>query len=159
MDVLKNFMTTMTNTLLQQVAEQVKRTMEVESSMRPLPMFNYKPTRGCKSSLRCDHAGLQHKRILIEIKLHPMLKKPQPMNAALTQNNVHKYCEFREQNGHTTAECRELKKALYELADKWQIDRFLEGCPRAFHKDPARACEEPQEEDCSTEIMATITRI
>jgi len=95
----------------------------------------------------------------MEIKGHPMLKKPQPMNVALKQHNVHKYCEFHEQNGHTTAECRELKKAFYELADKWQIDWFLKGCARAFLKDLTRACEEPQEEDCSTKIMATITRI
>ncbi|KAJ8431110.1 LOW QUALITY PROTEIN: hypothetical protein Cgig2_015678 [Carnegiea gigantea] len=29
------------------------------------------------------------------------------------------------QNRHTTTDCRELKKALHELADKGQIDRFL----------------------------------
>ncbi|KAJ8423888.1 hypothetical protein Cgig2_002938 [Carnegiea gigantea] len=44
MDVLKNFMTIMTNTILQQVTEQVKKTMEAVSSMRPLPTFDYPVT-------------------------------------------------------------------------------------------------------------------
>ncbi|KAJ8440250.1 hypothetical protein Cgig2_001585 [Carnegiea gigantea] len=42
-----NFMTTMTDTFLQQVTEQVKKTMEVVSFMRPLPTFDYVPTTGC----------------------------------------------------------------------------------------------------------------
>ncbi|KAJ8422019.1 hypothetical protein Cgig2_007569 [Carnegiea gigantea] len=36
---------------------------------------------------------------------------------------------------HTTAEYRELKKALYELADKGQIDRFLKIGLRFLHKE------------------------
>ncbi|KAJ8441083.1 LOW QUALITY PROTEIN: hypothetical protein Cgig2_000344 [Carnegiea gigantea] len=32
---------------------------------------------------------------------------------------------FHEQNGHTIAECRELRKALHELEAKGQIDRLL----------------------------------
>ncbi|KAJ8427502.1 LOW QUALITY PROTEIN: hypothetical protein Cgig2_028173 [Carnegiea gigantea] len=36
-------MNTMTDTLLQQVIEQVKNTMEAMSSMRPLPTFDYMP--------------------------------------------------------------------------------------------------------------------
>ncbi|KAJ8441775.1 hypothetical protein Cgig2_009021 [Carnegiea gigantea] len=74
------------------------------------------------------------------------LSSSQPMTAAPKPYNARKYCEFYEQNGHTTIECRELKKALHELADKG-----------AFRKDPVRACEEPQEEKCSIEIMAKIT--
>ncbi|KAJ8433991.1 LOW QUALITY PROTEIN: hypothetical protein Cgig2_012684 [Carnegiea gigantea] len=36
----------------------------------------------------------------------------------------------RYQSGHATTECPELKKALYELPDKGQIDRFLKRGPR-----------------------------
>ncbi|KAJ8419480.1 hypothetical protein Cgig2_006638 [Carnegiea gigantea] len=46
---------------------------------------------------------------------------PPPMTSAPKPQNARKYCEFHEQNGYTTAECRELRKALYELADKGQI--------------------------------------
>ena len=49
---LKNFMTTMTDTILQQVTEQVKKTMEVMGSMRPLPAFDYVPTSRYKLSHR-----------------------------------------------------------------------------------------------------------
>jgi len=52
LDALKNFMTIMTDTILQQVTEQVRTTMEVVNSMRLLPTFDYEPTVGCKPSYR-----------------------------------------------------------------------------------------------------------
>ena len=64
-------------------------------------------------------------RILIEVRGRPMLRRPSPMTAPPKPHNTRKYCKFHEQNGHTTTECWELKKALYELADKGQIDRCL----------------------------------
>ncbi|KAJ8434233.1 hypothetical protein Cgig2_005912 [Carnegiea gigantea] len=173
MDALKNFLTTMTHTLQQQVAKQVKKTMEAASSMRALPAFDYKPTRGCEPFSRRDHAGLQregdglhdtsrpsanerpHKE---RRDHHPMLKKPQPMTADLESHSVQKYCQFYEQKGDTTVECKELKKALHELTDKGQIYHFLERGKRFFHEDLVRAREEPRKEECSTEIVATITR-
>ena len=71
--------------------------------------------------------------------------------------NARKYCEFHEQSGHTTTECRELKKALHELADKGQIDRFLRRGPRLLRKEPKPESPPPRDEECSTEIVATIT--
>lgn len=65
----------------------------------------------------------------MEVKGHPMLKKPQPIIVALKLHNTRKYYKFQEQNSYTTAECRELKKALHELADKGHIDRFLKRGP------------------------------
>ncbi|KAJ8420878.1 hypothetical protein Cgig2_027206 [Carnegiea gigantea] len=82
-------------------------------------------------------------------------EKLQPMTAALKPHNARKYCELHEQNGHTIAECRELKKALHELTDKGQIDRFLKRGPRSLHKGCDTACTESREE-CSTEILAII---
>jgi len=70
----------------------------------------------------------------MEIKGHPMLKRPQPIASAPKLRDVGKYCDFHEQNGHTTVECRELKKALHELMDKSQIDCFLKQRQRAFNK-------------------------
>ena len=43
MDGMKNFMTLMTDILLQQVAKHVKKAMEVMSSMRPF-VSDYEPT-------------------------------------------------------------------------------------------------------------------
>jgi len=54
-----------------------------------------------------------------------MLQRLPPMTAPPKPQNAWKYCEFYEQSGYTTTECRELKKALHELADKGQIDQFL----------------------------------
>jgi len=51
-DALKNFMTTMSDTFLQQVTEQVKKTREVVHSMSLLPTFDYVPTTGCEPSHR-----------------------------------------------------------------------------------------------------------
>ncbi|KAJ8433400.1 LOW QUALITY PROTEIN: hypothetical protein Cgig2_029587 [Carnegiea gigantea] len=53
--------------------------------------------------------------ILMEVRDHPMLKKPPSMTSAPKLHNAQKYCGFHEQNGHTTAECWELRKALHEL--------------------------------------------
>jgi len=55
-------------------------------------------------------------------KGHPILRKMQPMIATPKPHNTRKYYEFHEQNDHTTAKCRELKKALHEFAEKGQID-------------------------------------
>ena len=40
--------------------------------------------------------------------------------------------------------------------DKGQIDLFLKRGPHSFRKDRDLACKEPQEDECSTEIVATI---
>lgn len=58
-------------------------------------------------------------------------------------HNITKYYEFHENNYHTIEECRELKKAIHELMDKWQIDRFLKQVPRAFNKGKDKSQEEP----------------
>ncbi|KAJ8450745.1 hypothetical protein Cgig2_021217 [Carnegiea gigantea] len=162
---LKNFMTTMTDTILQHLTEQVKKTIEVVSSIRSLPAFDYVPTAECEPShmhalidnevreiVRPERIGRSHKRnddrstrgrhpaghpsttgppgglrgtrelcgcihtlcnLLLAHGLgHPMLRKPQPITATPKPHNAQKYYEFYEQNGHTTVECRELKKAI-----------------------------------------------
>ena len=52
MDALKNFMSTMTDMIMHQVLEQVKKMLEAASSVRPLPRFEYVPTVGCEPSHR-----------------------------------------------------------------------------------------------------------
>ena len=85
-----------------------------------------------------------------------MLRHPPPMTMAPRPQNARKYCEFHEQSGHTTTECRELKKALHELADKGQIDRFLRKGPRLLRKEQNPEPSQPRDDECSIEIVTTI---
>ncbi|KAJ8425224.1 hypothetical protein Cgig2_002963 [Carnegiea gigantea] len=181
MDALKNLMTTMTDSILQQVTEHVRKTMKVVSSMRPLPTFDYVPTAGCKSH-PADHLGSAHGLVrraradleasgsnLLEVvhsqvafnlgahtvcphEGHPMLKKPQPIVVVLKLNNTRKYCEFHEQNGHTI---EGLRKALHEHTYEGQIYHLKRG-PWTLRKDCDLACQGPREEECSIKIVATI---
>ncbi|KAJ8421339.1 hypothetical protein Cgig2_019204 [Carnegiea gigantea] len=65
-----------------------------------------------------------------------------------SRENARRYCEFHEQSGHTTTEYRELKKALHEVAD--------EGGPRFLRQEQTPAPPPPRDEECSTEVVATI---
>ena len=51
-DAFKNLMSTMTDTILQQVTGQVKEAMEAANFARPIPTFDYVPTARCESSHR-----------------------------------------------------------------------------------------------------------
>ncbi|KAJ8433504.1 hypothetical protein Cgig2_018038 [Carnegiea gigantea] len=94
--------------------------------------------------------------ILMEVRGHLLLKRPPPMSSAPKPHNARKYCEFHEQNRHTTAECRKLRKPLHELANKGQIDQFLKRGPRFLRKERQPARPEARDEECSTNIVATI---
>ncbi|KAJ8444452.1 hypothetical protein Cgig2_005974 [Carnegiea gigantea] len=92
----------------------------------------------------------------MEVRGHPILWRLPPMTTPLRPQNAWKYCEFHEQSGHTTTECRELKKALYKLADNGQIDRFLKRGPRFIRREQEPTPPPPRDEECSTEVVATI---
>jgi len=47
----------------------VKKMMEAVSSMSPLPVFNYEPTRRCEASLRCDHARDRNMKTIVYMML------------------------------------------------------------------------------------------
>jgi len=85
-----------------------------------------------------------------------MLKMPQPMTSAPKSHIAGKYYEFHKQNGHTTAECRELRKAPHELANKVQIDQFLKKGLQFLQKKREPARPKPCDEEYSTEINTTI---
>ena len=86
--------------------------------------------------------------ILMEVKEHPMLKRPSSMTSALKPHSMRKYCELHEQHGHTTAGCRELRKALHDLANKGQIDFFLKRGPHFLQKE-----REPAQPDPETRVL------
>ncbi|KAJ8433469.1 hypothetical protein Cgig2_020641 [Carnegiea gigantea] len=79
-------------------------------------------------------------------------RTPPLMTATPKPHNARKYYEFHEQNGHMTAECRELRKALHELPNKGQIDRFLKRGLRFLREECDTTRPEPRDEECSTEI-------
>ncbi|KAJ8439294.1 hypothetical protein Cgig2_018071 [Carnegiea gigantea] len=91
----------------------------------------------------------------MEVKGHPMLRKPQSMTIAPKLHDTQKHYEFHEQNSHTTDKWRELKKALHVLTDTGQIDQFLKRGPQFLRKELNLEHTEPQEE-CSIEIVAAI---
>ena len=62
----------------------------------------------------------------MEIKGNPILRRPKPIDTPAKFRNNNKYCEYYEHHEHTTVKCLELKKGLYELADRGQLNRFLE---------------------------------
>ncbi|KAJ8430600.1 hypothetical protein Cgig2_001685 [Carnegiea gigantea] len=139
--------------------------MEVVTSTRPLPMFDYVPTARCEPSHKQAPTGslltsdnvreiAQHRingcpneerhsrtagidaRQIIQAR-QPLQKhtdggeKTAHVEEATTMrtspklHNTRKYCEFHEQNDHTTAKCGELKTALHKLADKGNKTKSL----------------------------------
>jgi len=53
----------------------------------------------------------------MEIKGSPILRRPKPIETLANFQNKNKYYENHEDFGHTTSECRELKKALHGMTD------------------------------------------
>ncbi|KAJ8420545.1 hypothetical protein Cgig2_002640 [Carnegiea gigantea] len=93
-----------------------------------------------------------------EVRGHLMLWRPPPMIARPKPYHAQSYCKFHEQNGHTTVECCKLKKALHKLPNKGQIDRFLKKGPCFLLGEREPAQPQRRDEECSTEVVATITR-
>ena len=52
---------------------------------------------------------------------------PIPPKVSTSQNrrNMDLWCEYHREHNHTLSQCRELKKVLYRLADKEELDRYL----------------------------------
>ncbi|KAJ8425846.1 LOW QUALITY PROTEIN: hypothetical protein Cgig2_033941 [Carnegiea gigantea] len=91
-----------------------------------------------------------------QVRGHPMLRRLLPMTASPKPHNARKYCGFHEQNGHTTSECHEMKTALLKLTDKGQIDHFLKKGPCFLNREREFAEPQLRDEECSTEVVATI---
>ncbi|KAJ8422957.1 hypothetical protein Cgig2_031579 [Carnegiea gigantea] len=148
----------MADAITRQVSEQVKRAMEAASSARP-------PT-----ALECPlvHEGEPSHRLegtpspcpiecggeVSQSEQSGRLPTGEPLGLrSMSRLLGH---EERTLSGHTTTECRELKKALHELENKGQIDRFLKRGPRLLRQEQEHAPPPPREEECSTEVVATI---
>ncbi|KAJ8421202.1 LOW QUALITY PROTEIN: hypothetical protein Cgig2_002636 [Carnegiea gigantea] len=152
MDALKNFIIAIADTILQQVTEQVKKTIEAVNSMRPLPTFNYAPTTGCKSShkhatteslrgsdevreiIQPERSGQSHER-----NRDPRLGKAPDKSSRLDKPARTSYAEKAVAHDHGT-----------------EAVQCVERGPQALPKQCDPVHEEPREEECSTEIVATI---
>ncbi|KAJ8438068.1 hypothetical protein Cgig2_025473 [Carnegiea gigantea] len=94
------------------------------------------------------------RNILIEIKGDPMLRCPKPIDTPTKFRNKNKYCEYHENHGHTTAECRELEKVLHELADRGQLNYFSKKGGGGDHN--RGNLNRDNDADRNTKIIATI---
>ncbi|KAJ8424281.1 hypothetical protein Cgig2_011182 [Carnegiea gigantea] len=111
------------------------RNADAATSPSGHPMWGQMAKFTAASTPYATHSRRTTWSILMEVRGHPMLWRPPPMTMPPKPHNARKYCEFHEQNMYTTAECYELKKALHELADKGQIDRFLKKGTCLLHGD------------------------
>ncbi|KAJ8432819.1 hypothetical protein Cgig2_026149 [Carnegiea gigantea] len=108
-DALKNFMSTMTDTIM----HQVQKAIEAANFARPLPRFSYRPSIGCEPSHR-------HTRILSPCHTESGREVSQlNRTAARLSGNP--------SQGRSTKECEPMQP-------------------------------QPWDEDCSTEVVATIAR-
>jgi len=93
----------------------------------------------------------------MEIKGSPMLRQPRPIETPINLRNRNKYCEYHEDCGHTTSECRELKKALYEMANRGQLNRFVQHGRGPNPNKPKASRKKQRDTDQDTEVITTIS--
>ncbi|KAJ8419455.1 hypothetical protein Cgig2_005788 [Carnegiea gigantea] len=167
----------MTDTIMEQVIEQVKKAMDAPNSVRLLPHFAYMPTTGCEPSHKhipiVSHCHNEEGRPIMRRKLRPVYwsgrptkPSPEPGTTGKVNHDLNviynafpMYClyyEFHGQNEHTTAGCRGLRKALHELVDKGSIDHFLKRGSWFLQKEREPTRPEPHEKEYSTKMVATI---
>ena len=87
-----------------------------------------------------------------------MLRHPMPIDTVPKFKNKNKDYEYHEDQGHTTTECRELKKALHELANRGQLNCFLKKGEDGDHNRCNREGKKDNDADRNTKIIATIIR-
>ncbi|KAJ8433849.1 hypothetical protein Cgig2_032060 [Carnegiea gigantea] len=166
----------MADTITHQVSEQVKRVMEAASLARPPPPSDYplvhegepshrlegipspRPTERGREVSRSDRSGRPgpgqlRRRTAMESTGHPTQGTATGSATASTPYATH---SRRTACWHIRTECQELNKVFHELADNEQIDRFLKRGPRFLRREQEPIPPSPQDEECSTEVVATI---
>lgn len=61
----------------------------------------------------------------MDIKETIPLPKPTPVKTSQYRRNKNLWCEYHKDCGHTTRDCRELKKHLNRAADEGKIYKYL----------------------------------
>ncbi|KAJ8434115.1 hypothetical protein Cgig2_024233 [Carnegiea gigantea] len=150
----------MADAITRQVSEEVRRAMEVAGTANPIlpleypfaregepshcleEMLSLRPMEHSREVARSERSdrlptGRHEGREAMELIGRSARETIAVLATASTHYAKHSrrtaWLEEREQTsrpGYITNECRELKKALHELPDKGQIDRFLKRGPR-----------------------------
>ncbi|KAJ8440006.1 hypothetical protein Cgig2_022688 [Carnegiea gigantea] len=123
-----------------------------------VPQSTHRPSKRPEG---CERIGRFHTtscNILMEIKASPMLRRPKPIDTPPKFRNKNKYCKYYEDHRHTTVDYSELKKALHELADQGQLNRFLKKGGGGDHKRRNLKGKKDNDADHNTKIITTITR-
>lgn len=61
------------------------------------------------------------------IKDRGLLSPPAPIAKTPNKRDMSRFCDFRNTNGHTTAQCRDLGKQIEDLVRNRYLDDFIEG--------------------------------
>ncbi|KAJ8438930.1 hypothetical protein Cgig2_012825 [Carnegiea gigantea] len=161
-DALKNLMSIIPDTILQQVIGQVRKTMWAVNSRRKLSTFDYVPAARCKPSQRHDPARSHCWSDEVREVAHPKRDRRywggnRDQSVGVIDVRADRATPRRSAKSATGS--TQLKKALYELADKGQIDWFLKRGPRFLNKECEPARVELREEECSMETVAIIVGV
>ena len=69
-------------------------------------------------------------QILEKIKVEPYFKWPNKMGGDPTRRNQGLYCQYHQDQGHTTEDCRTLRDYLEQLVKVGKLGQFLHQPPR-----------------------------
>uniref|UniRef100_A0A803N0I4 BED-type domain-containing protein n=1 Tax=Chenopodium quinoa TaxID=63459 RepID=A0A803N0I4_CHEQI len=70
-------------------------------------------------------------KIYLDIKEKNMLPRPLVVRTPEEKRDKRLWCEYHRECGHTTKNCRELKKALDQLADEGKLNKYLKESDRS----------------------------
>ena len=85
----------------------------------------------------------------MEIKYQHELKAPAEMKALYRNKDKSKYCHFHKDYGHETNECKNMKRALEDLARKGKMNSYLSQRGMKFQK--RDSCQNKRKESESTD--------
>ncbi|KAJ8428396.1 LOW QUALITY PROTEIN: hypothetical protein Cgig2_029019 [Carnegiea gigantea] len=159
----------MTDAIMQQVSEQVKKAVEAASSARLLPHFEYMPTGGYEPCHR--HDPPIHEKRTMTVPLGPTHtlaivqatdgRQSQPRLQHRMQHTLDELPGSKNKSRTRGLEIKPLKDdglqsaALTASARKVPLARGTAHEPRFLRRERELARPEPQDEECSTEVLAS----
>ncbi|XP_048493937.1 uncharacterized protein LOC125494423 [Beta vulgaris subsp. vulgaris] len=108
-------------------SEEGSKKRKEEGSNRDQPK---QQKTGGRSDRFTDHGNdprfnKNRREIYLDIKHKSMLPNPPPIRTSAYRRDKSQWCEYHRECGHTTKDCRELKKGLDNLADQGKLNRYL----------------------------------
>ncbi|GKU92919.1 hypothetical protein SLEP1_g6577 [Rubroshorea leprosula] len=70
--------------------------------------------------------NLPRSQIFMQIKNKMDLRRPGPMKTAAASRDHTRYCDFHQDQGHTTEQCNSLKSELENLAQKGMLNEYVQ---------------------------------